>query len=197
MRVEQLVEQLENRRLLAVTASFVNHVLAVTGDAADNHVSIGRNTTNNALVVRSGDTAIKTVNYNDVTSINVSLLGGNDVLNIAPNVAKPSIVSGGDGNDALNGGGGRDLLNGNGGNDALRGGPGADALNGGDGNDLLIRARRRCDEWWRRGRHRQLRRQPAPRRRHARRQPRQRRHPRRRRDVDHARGAGRRRQRQE
>src|SRR4051794_851691 len=119
MHVEQLVEQLEHRRLLAVTASFVNHVLTVTGDASDNRVSIGRNTTNNTLVVRSGDATIKTVSYNDVASINVSLLGGNDVLNIAPNVERPSTVAGGDGNDALNGGGGRDLINGNGGNDAL------------------------------------------------------------------------------
>src|SRR5690349_19329272 len=127
MRVEQLVDQLENRRLLAVTAS-----------PADNHVAIGRNTTNNTLVVRSGDATIKTVNYNDVTSINVSLLGGNDTLLIAPNVVKPTTISGGDGNDLLTGGGGKDVINGNGGNDQLRGGPGADSLNGGDGNDLLI-----------------------------------------------------------
>src|SRR5438128_9085691 len=113
MRVEQLVEQLENRRLLAVTATFTNHVLTVTGDASDNHVAILRNTTNNTLVVRSGDATIKTVSYGEVNAISVSLLGGNDTLLVAPNVEKPSTLSGGDGNDALNGGGGKDVINGN------------------------------------------------------------------------------------
>ena len=87
-------ERLESRRLLAVTASLVDHVLTVTGDANANHVSISRDTTANTLIVRSSDVIIKTSAYSDVNQIKVSLLGGDDSLVIGTNVEKPSTVSG-------------------------------------------------------------------------------------------------------
>jgi Ca2+-binding RTX toxin-like protein len=130
------LEQLESRRLLAVTADFTAGTLTVTGDANPNAVFIGRNSSNQ-IVVRSGDAIIKTVANADVTAIKVSLLGGNDRLEIARNVEKPSTISGGEGNDLLIGGGGKDLINGDLGNDQLRGGFGTDVLNGNDGNDIL------------------------------------------------------------
>src|SRR5207253_4454047 len=94
-------ERLESRVLLAVTASLVDHVLTVTGDADANHVSITRDTTANTLVVKSADVVIKTAAYADVNQIKVSLLGGADSLVVAPNVEKPTTVSGGEGNDNI------------------------------------------------------------------------------------------------
>ena len=131
-----MFESLEGRRLLSVSATFASGVLTVTGDSADNHVHILRDTSGHA-VVKNGDTVIKTLNYADLKQIKASLLGGNDTLDIGPNITTPSTLSGGDGNDAIQGGAGKDSIDGNGGNDNLRGGDGADSLNGGDGNDVL------------------------------------------------------------
>src|SRR4051812_15825557 len=76
------VELLESRRLLAVTASLVDHVLTVTGDAESNRVGISRGE-NNTIVVRSRDVTLLTAASADVNSIRVSMLGGNDVVEIA------------------------------------------------------------------------------------------------------------------
>jgi Ca2+-binding RTX toxin-like protein len=132
-----LPERLENRRLLAVTASLVDHTLTVTGDAENNAVGISRNLDAGTIVVRSADITIFTAPYADVNVIHVALLSGNDRLEIAQNIEKPSTVSGGEGNDILNGGGGADLIEGGQGSDQLRGGGGPDALFGGDGEDIL------------------------------------------------------------
>lgn len=130
------VETLEPRRLLAVTASFSEGVLIITGDNESNAVNVRRNETGQ-IIVRAGDAVVKTVGYADVKAIRVSLLGGNDRLEIAQNIEKPTTISGGEGNDLLAGGGTRDSINGDAGHDTLRGGRGADGLFGSDGNDFL------------------------------------------------------------
>src|SRR6478752_2957315 len=93
-----MFERLEGRRLLSVSATFASGVLTVTGDSADNHV------------VKNSDTVIKTINYADLKQIKVSLLGGNDTLDIGPNITTPSTLSGGDGNDSIQGGAGNDTV---------------------------------------------------------------------------------------
>src|SRR6266542_5538715 len=133
----KMIEILEHRRLLAVTADLVSGTLTVTGDDTANHVGINVTDGGN-IVVRSGDAVIKTVAASSVTGIKVSLLGGDDSLLEGPAINKPTTVSGGAGNDNLTTGAGNDIVNGDAGNDVINAGPGNDALNGGDHNDMLI-----------------------------------------------------------
>ena len=131
-----MIESLESRRLLAVTANLVAGNLTVTGDNDSNSVVIRRDDAGHSLV-RSSDVTVGTFNNADVSKITVSLLGGNDRLEIAAGVEKPSTVTGGDGNDSVTGGSGQDNIHGNAGNDQLRGGNGKDALFGDEGSDFL------------------------------------------------------------
>ncbi|HTL30447.1 MAG TPA: calcium-binding protein [Tepidisphaeraceae bacterium] len=155
-----MLERLEMRQLLSVTTTYSNHVLTITGDANANVINLSRTTNTNELVVKSGDTTIRTVAYNDVEKIYISLLGGNDVLNTAGSIGKGMNVIGGEGNDTLRGGSGPDLIKGNTGNDSeygnggndqlfgdedqdlLDGGTGADRISGGTGNDNATYATR-------------------------------------------------------
>src|SRR5262249_44509805 len=68
-----------------------------------------------------------------ITKVVVTSGDLNDTVTIQ--VAIPSAVNGGAGNDTLNGGPGNDRLNGGAGNDAVNGGPGNDLMNGGMGTD--------------------------------------------------------------
>lgn len=83
-------------------------------------------------------------------SIYVDARGGHDLVQVAPQVAKPAFIHGGDGNDQLHGGGGNDsiwgdaghdLIFGYGGNDTLDGGSGFNVLFGGLGDDTLLGVR--------------------------------------------------------
>jgi Ca2+-binding RTX toxin-like protein len=137
-----MIERLETRRFLTVTAVFENGVMTVTGDNEANRVGISRNLDTGQLVVRSGDTQIGQAPYADVTSIVVNLLGGEDRLTTAANTAaasitKPMTVNGGEGSDNLQTGGGNDTVHGNGGNDSINTGAGNDNVFGDEGNDTM------------------------------------------------------------
>lgn len=73
----------------------------------------------------------------DVSQIDVKLNGGNDVAEVAREVATPVAMSGGAGNDTLRGGAGNDLLLGDSGRDELYAGPGHNLLIGGADSDQL------------------------------------------------------------
>ena len=132
-----MIERLEERRFLTVTASFSAGVMTVTGDADANRVSIGRNLDTGQLVVRSADTTIGSAPYADVTSIVVNLLGGEDRLSTAANVARPMTVNGGEGSDSLQTAAGNDIVHGNAGNDSINTGAGNDQVFGDDNNDTM------------------------------------------------------------
>ena len=74
----------------------------------------------------------------DVTLLNFSGLGGNDLITLASAGNIRSTVSGGDGNDKILGGSGADSIGGNAGKDFIAGGSGADRLAGHGGRDKLI-----------------------------------------------------------
>src|SRR5690348_4170858 len=101
-----MIERLESRRLLAVTAVITDQKLVITGDNEANRVSVGK--TDAGIIVRSGDATIGTFSPTAFNGIRVSLLGGADRIEIAQTIDKPSTISGGTGNDSLNGGGGKD-----------------------------------------------------------------------------------------
>jgi uncharacterized delta-60 repeat protein len=90
------------------------------------------------LVRKSMGRAFK---VDDMKSLSVTLLGGNDsftLKNLAATLAIPMSISGGAGNDSITTAAGSDVLNGDDGNDVLSGGPGSDKLFGGAGNDKII-----------------------------------------------------------
>lgn len=157
-------EVFETRTMLAATASVSGGVLTYKGDSAANDLTITvdqdgvyslvSNTDNikvtaTGLTVTGNNTMSVTIagTAEQIKSINVSLAGGNDTLEVA-SATDPVSVNGGDGDDQLSavielsttliGGNGSDNLLAGNGNDSLDGGAGNDVLSGGGGDDLLV-----------------------------------------------------------
>jgi Ca2+-binding RTX toxin-like protein len=124
----------------ATTATFTGGVLTVSGDGADNAITISRNAAGGirlnggAIPVAGGNPTVA-----NTSRIQVFGLGGNDVitLNEAAGALPNANLFGGAGNDTLTGGSGADQLFGESGNDTLLGKGGADLLFGGAGNDTV------------------------------------------------------------
>jgi Ca2+-binding RTX toxin-like protein len=137
------VEPLDDRILLAVTASFSPGagVLSVFGDARNNTIVVSRDAAGQILV-NGGAIAIQggAATVANTTLIQVFGQAGNDNISLdETNGALPAAnLFGGAGNDTLTGGSGNDLLFGGAGNDTLLGMGGNDMLFGGAGNDTLI-----------------------------------------------------------
>ena len=135
-------EALEDRRLLAVTATFsaASGVLNVYGDSGDNTIEVSRNAAG-AILVNGGAVAIVggTPTIANTSLMNLFGLSGNDTLTLnESNGALPKAnLFGGGGNDVLTGGSGADLAFGQSGNDTLLGRGGADMLFGGSNSDTL------------------------------------------------------------
>jgi len=137
-----MVECLESRRMLAITAVFTasSGVLTVTGDSLNNTISVSRNAAGNVLVnggavnVLGGSPTVA-----NTALIQVFGLSGNDTITLdEANGALPKAnLFGGAGNDVLTGGSGADFLFGQAGNDTLLGKGGFDLLFGGADNDTL------------------------------------------------------------
>ena len=135
-------EVLEDRRLLAVTATFspASGVLSVYGDSLDNTIEVSRNAAG-SLLVNGGAVAIVggAATVANTSLINLFGLSGNDSLSLnEANGALPKAnLFGGGGQDTLIGGSGADLAFGQSGNDTILGRGGADMLFGGSNNDTL------------------------------------------------------------
>src|SRR5688572_12193901 len=135
-------ENLEQRQLFAVTASFLpaSGTLTVFGDNLDNNITVSRNAAGN-LLVNGG--AVNIIGGSS-TVANTSLIqifgqGGNDTITLSEtNGALPrGNLFGGIGNDTLIGGSGGDQIFGQSGNDLPQGKGGFDFLFGGTDNDTL------------------------------------------------------------
>jgi Ca2+-binding RTX toxin-like protein len=124
----------------ATTATFSSGVLTVTGDSADNSITISRDAAGRILV-NGGAVAVVggTPTVANTTQIRVFGLAGNDQLALSEvNGLLPAAqMFGGEDNDTLTGGSGNDQLFGQAGNDTLLGKGGFDLLFGGNGNDTL------------------------------------------------------------
>lgn len=117
-------------------AGLVGTTLAVFGTEGRDLLSVVR--VRNNLVVYRGGHKLGTFAASAVTAIDVTALGGNDIVQIAANIATPASIRGGAGDDFLYGGRGNDTLLGEDGHDYLFGLLGNDTLNGGNGNDWLF-----------------------------------------------------------
>ena len=137
------IEALEDRRLLAITATFSasTGTLSVVGDETDNVIEISRSI-GGQIFVNSGQVAISggAPTVANTTRIFAFGLDGNDQISLNEvNGAMPeSIMLGGSGDDLLVGGSNADTLIGASGNDTLRGQDSDDRLFGGTDNDVLL-----------------------------------------------------------
>jgi Ca2+-binding RTX toxin-like protein len=124
----------------AVTGTFGNGTLTVTGDSLDNNITVSRNAAGQILINGGAVNVVGgTPTVANTSVIKVFALGGNDVITISEvNGALPRAdLFGAAGNDVLTGGSGNDQLFGESGNDTLLGKGGFDFLFGGNDNDTL------------------------------------------------------------
>lgn len=128
----EFIQALEDRRLLS--ASLSGGVCTITGGSGADVISVSKNATQ---LVTKQNGVTKSFTLSAVKKIVVNAGGGNDKVTIASNVAIPSTLNGGDGNDTLVGGASADTINGGNGNDVETGNGGADTEIGGAGDDNL------------------------------------------------------------
>jgi Ca2+-binding RTX toxin-like protein len=143
-------EQLEGRRLMAVTLNLNAGVLTITG-SANNDVATITSTSTSITVsdpigvvsvsspCRSSDTRISAtyvLSPTCVMSVVANLGAGNDTLN-ATALALPINANGEAGDDTIKGGTTNDTLRGDLGNDVIYGGTGNDTIEGSQGDDFL------------------------------------------------------------
>jgi Ca2+-binding RTX toxin-like protein len=128
---------------MTITAFYVpgTKTLAVLGDAANNVISVGRNSAGD-LLVNNGAIQINgaRASASNTNRISIFGFGGNDTLKIDETNGKmpQAVLFGGNGNDTLIGGSGIDFLFGDAGNDIVDGNGGDDQASLGDGDDTFI-----------------------------------------------------------
>jgi RTX calcium-binding nonapeptide repeat (4 copies)/Calpain family cysteine protease len=138
-----VLEQLETRDLLAVTASLLFNNLFIQGTTGNDYINVTQ--ANNQISVygtkiSNGVTKLNSVSAASVSRIFVDAYAGNDTI-ILSTVTKDCIVTAGAGDDMVYGGSGNDIIDGGPGNDMLYGGAGNDRLTAGVSayeNDTLI-----------------------------------------------------------
>jgi uncharacterized delta-60 repeat protein len=108
--------------------------LTVTGTPGKDRITVSRGADGLSIDVTVNGVTTKHA-LQDVSSITLSGLGGNDRLEVSDRITLPATLDGGVGDDTLLGGGGKDTLLGGDGNDVLDGRGGADLFRGGVGTD--------------------------------------------------------------
>lgn len=145
---------LDSGEAFAVSTGFSSGALTLTGDGADDTITVGVNGSGNVTLNGAEilDGSSNPIAASSVTSISVNGGAGADTINLSavtstdftgsPTVtvvgetgsdsivgsALNDSIAGGDGNDTLDGGSGNDTLSGNAGNDSIVGGAGTNRL---------------------------------------------------------------------
>ncbi len=115
-------------------------ILAIAGSEGDDEIAVFRKWGGQIKVkIRQHGvgTEFVTTNLSNVSEIVVLGLGGDDFIAISHALSLPTVLDGGNGDDAIIGGRGADKLIGGDGNDLLFGRNGDDTMLGGMGHDLL------------------------------------------------------------
>jgi len=131
------IESLERRAMLA--ADLLNGTLTVVGTAGNDNIQVqvaagGAHNGELQVDVNGQQTFF---DVNQVSSIRISGLAGNDQITVDDNVSINTIIDGGKGNDAIKGGGGSDTIHGGAGSDTIDGSTGNDTIFGEQGNDSI------------------------------------------------------------
>src|SRR5438309_4879801 len=116
-------QQLENRRLLAVT--LVDGLLRIVGTSGDDQIAVGLDDTSDHIQVNING-SVSNFQLTDVRRITVLGRAGDDNLSVRDSATpfpRDVLIKGGDGNDVLSGGSG---------DDTVLGGRGADEIWGFD-----------------------------------------------------------------
>ncbi len=118
------------------TVSSENGTVTIdTGDGNDDvKASLNENTGEVTIEINGQK---HTYSAEDAKNITIRTNGGNDRVEIDPNMQIPVTVEGGNGDDFIQGGAGNDHLDGGAGNDEISGGKGRDMLVPGGGNDTI------------------------------------------------------------
>ena len=124
---------LEDRRLLAVTASFNSGQVVIGGDGFDNQVLVQQ--VDDTLRVSVANQGTFNFDFDSVDLLRFVGRNGNDIFTNQTNIQ--TIAAGNNGNDRLTSGTGNDRLFGGGGNDILISSGGTNTLNGASGNDNI------------------------------------------------------------
>jgi Ca2+-binding RTX toxin-like protein len=155
-----LIENLEDRRLFAVTVAVTGGVLTITGDDGANFVDVRQTSGTDTLVVRTAtkaaDTTTTTTSTSDGTdATDAGTCSGHghhgdgsgdfgtvtsQTFDISDNSITSIAVNSGAGDDKVSVGSSVSLpatINGGDGNDTLSGGAGADTIDGGAGADRI------------------------------------------------------------
>jgi len=136
------IENLEDRQMLSTVTDFgfESNQLTVVGTEASDTISIS--SVDGFVQVGNQQT---TVAASDVQQIDVSGLGGNDVINLEGVVTafeftnlSSTTISGGDGSDVIVGSEADDLILGGAGDDTIEGSLGDDTIVGGSGYDQVF-----------------------------------------------------------
>jgi Ca2+-binding RTX toxin-like protein len=161
--VRAVIESLETRQMLAVSATFISGQLRVEAGAGEtNAIEVGSTGSPGAVYVREGGVGVQIKDSGgnavfviapDVTSIYIDSGDKKDTIDavdvdnhfIGLGAASVTILGGSGGDDiigtefadSIDGGTGNDVVDGDKGNDTITGGDGTDELKGGSGNDNI------------------------------------------------------------
>ncbi len=131
------MEPLETRTMLA--ADLLNGTLSIVGTKGNDNiqvqVAVSGPHAGEFQVDVNGQQSFFAVNQ--VTSIQILGLGGNDQITVNDNVAINATIRGGKGNDTIKGGSGDDAIYGDAGNDSIDSSAGNDTVFAGSGNDTV------------------------------------------------------------
>jgi Ca2+-binding RTX toxin-like protein len=137
----------------AITASFRQGVLYISGTAKGDAISLGKN--GSLLSIDPGERSIvspilnaydpsgstrrdvNTIPLAEIEKIVINTANGNDLVTVSSKLDIPIEFTGGAGNDTVTGGSGDDTLSGGKGNDIIIGNLGNDELHGNAGDDVL------------------------------------------------------------
>lgn len=144
MSKNQMIEQLESRVFLSVSASMSHRTLIVHGSPrVANTINVKPDAADATKIdVTIANKRGATRNFSFPASVDVLrifIVGGRraDTITVDTAITKPSRIWGGAGNDTITGGSGDDTIYGGAGNDLISGGLGNDLIFGGLGDETI------------------------------------------------------------
>jgi Ca2+-binding RTX toxin-like protein len=135
-RPTAFVELLEARRLLSATLNSAG-TLNILGTSKDDVISVYRPHNDPSRIEAKVRNVVSSFNLADVKQIRIEGFSGHDYIQVSNNIALPTRIYGGAGNDTIIGGGSRDRIYGGTGNDSIIGNSGHDILYGEEGDDTI------------------------------------------------------------